>query len=89
MLLFRGQTINARCQHGLHRRRHLDSRQSVCQTIGAWLSDERPRLHQGAYALFQEERIALGAGNQERREGCQAWIIPQQAVEELLSARWG
>ena len=59
------------------------------QAIGPGLPDQHPRLHQGAHALLQEEGIALGARDQERRERRQAGVVPQQGLEELVSARRG
>src|SRR5262249_45820225 len=42
--------------------------------------------HQGAHTLFQKERIALGARNEQLRERLQAGIVPQQGLQELVSA---
>ena len=62
-LVFGGQTVDTRCQHRLHRGRHLDSRQGLGQAIRSGLADQDPGLNQGADAFFQEERIPFGARN--------------------------
>src|SRR5262249_5806505 len=48
-----------------------------------------PGFYEGAYTLLQEERVALRARNQELCEGCQAGIVPQQRLQELVSTRRG
>ena len=62
-------------------------RQGLRQAIGARLADQHPGLHQRAHALLQEEGIALGARDQEPLERCQAGVVPQQGLEELVGAR--
>ena len=49
--------------------RHLIRRQCLCQAIGSGFAQQYPRFHQGAHALFQEERIALGACDQQLFQG--------------------
>ena len=87
LLLLRGQPVDARRQHRLHRRRHLDGRQGLRQPIGPRLAHQHPGLHQGAHALFQEEGIALRARDQQPLERRQAGVLPQQGVEDGLGAR--
>ena len=59
------QPVDTRRQHRLHRGRHLQSVQRLRQAIGPRCSDQDARLHQGAHALLQKKRIALGAGDQQ------------------------
>ena len=59
------------------------------QAIGPRLADQHPGLHQGAHALLQKEGIALGARDQELLERCQAGVVPQQGLQQLLGARRG
>ena len=65
-LLLGRQPVNACRQHRLHRRRHVQGVERLRQTIRPRCSDQETRLHQRAHALFQKERIALGAGDQQR-----------------------
>ena len=55
-------------------------RQGLPQAIGRTLADQDPRLGQGAYALFQEEGIALRARNEQVGERLQAGVVPQQGL---------
>ena len=61
--------------------------QGLRQAIGTRRADEHPRLHQGAHALLQKERIAPGACDQEWLEGRQAGVVPQQRLEECVRTR--
>ena len=88
-LLLRRQPVDACRQHRLHRGRHLNGRQRLRQAVGPRLAHQHPGLHQGAHALLQKEGVALGARNQELLEGCQAGIIAQQGLQELVSAGRG
>ncbi len=54
---------------------------------GAALPDQYPAFHQGAHALFQEEGIALRAGDQQVFERRQARVIPEESLEECLGTR--
>ena len=67
-----GQAVNACCQHRLHRGWHLDGGQRLFQTIGARRADQHARFDQGPHALLQEERVPLGALNQQPFQGLQA-----------------
>src|SRR5215470_1395569 len=67
LLLWR-QAVDARCQHRLHRRWHLNGRQGVCQTVRAWHAHQRSRLDQRPHTLLQKEGIALGLGDQQPLE---------------------
>jgi hypothetical protein len=75
-LLFRRQTVDPCRQDCLHRRRHLNAWHGLGQVIGARRADQYPGLHQGAHALLQEERIALRACNEQRRERHQTGVVP-------------
>ena len=86
-LLLWWQPVDACRQHRLHRGRHLKARQRLRQAIGAALAHQHPGLHQRAHALLQEEGVALGARNQERRERPQAGIVPEQGLQERRR-RW-
>ena len=88
-LLLGRQPVDACRQHRLHRRRHVQGRQGLRQTIGPRLADQDPRLHQGAHALFQEERIALGAGDEQCREGHQTRVVSEQRLQERVRAYRG
>ena len=77
-----GKPVDARRQHRLHRRRHLNGRQRLCQAVCPRFAHQHPGLHQGADALLQEEGVALGARNQERLERCQAGVVAQQGLQE-------
>ena len=61
----------------------------VRQAIGPRLAYQGPGLHQRPHALLQEEGIALGALDQELREGCQTRVIPQEGLEEGVGTRRG
>ena len=86
-LLLRRQPVDARRQHRLYRRRHLQARPAAWPDDRPQRSpDQHPGLHQGAHALFQKEGIALGAGDQELCERRQTGVIPQQRLEEFVGA---
>ena len=83
------QPVDARGQDRLHRGRHLDGRQRLRQAVGPRLAHQPLRFHQGVHALLQEERVALGALDQQGFERRQAGVIPQQGMQERLGAgRW-
>ena len=86
-LLLRWEPVNARRQHRLYRGGDLQALQWPGQPIGTALAHQHAGLHQGAHALFQEEGVALGTGNQELGERRKAGIAPQQRLEKLVSAR--
>src|SRR5262245_66516317 len=50
------------------------------QARGPRCPDQEARLPQGAHALLQKERIALGACDEELRERLQAGIVPEEGV---------
>ena len=80
VFLLRRQPVDARRQYRLHRGRHLQAGQGLRQPIGTRRADEHPRLHQGAHALLQKERITPGACDQQLSvEGRQAGRRPPAA----------
>jgi hypothetical protein len=79
----RRQPVDARGQHRLHRRRHLDRRQGSRQPVGAALPDQRPGLDERPDALLQEERIALCSLDQHALERIESDVGPDQRAEEL------
>jgi hypothetical protein len=86
--LSRGQAVDARRQHRLHRGGHLDGRQRLRQAIGAWHTDQYACLDQGINALLQEERIALRARNQEPLQRGQTGVLSQEVLKQCLSTCW-
>ena len=86
LFLFRRQPVYACCEHGLHRSWHLNAWECLGQTIRSPFSDQHLRFHQGAHALLQEEGIALRACDQKLGERCQARVVPEQALEQFVSA---
>ena len=88
-LLLGWQAVDTCRQHGLHGGRHLDALRGAGQTIRPRLAHQHPGLHQGAHALFQEEGVALGARDQQRLERCQAGVVAQQRLQELVGTRRG
>src|SRR5262249_31198295 len=84
-LLLGRQPVDTRRQHRLHGGRDLDGRQDLPWAIGPRLTDQDSRLDQGAHALFQEERIPLGARNKQVGERLQAGIVPEQDLQQFVS----
>ena len=87
VLLLRRQAVDARCQHCLHRGRDLNRRQRLRQAVCPGFAHQHSGLHQGAHAFLQKEGVARGAGNQQGLERCQARVVPQQGVQELVGTR--
>ena len=88
-LVLRWQSVDASRQDGLYRGRYLNSQQRLRQAVHAWVAHQHLGLHEGADALLQEEGVALGARNQERLEGHETRIIPQQRLQEFVGVRRG
>ena len=78
-LLLGRQAVDARGQDGLHRSGHVDRGQVVRQLVVASLARQRTRLDQRPDALLDEERVALGALDQESLEWVQAGVGPERA----------
>ena len=89
LFLLRGQAVDTRRQHRLHGGGHLNARERLGQTIGPALAHQHLGFHQRPHTLFQKEGIALGAGDQERREGRQAGVVSQQGLEQRLALAGG
>ena len=68
---------------------HVQGIERLRQTIGPWCPDQDARLHQRAHALFQKERIALGAGDQQRRKGRQTAPLPSSAWSNACALTGG
>src|SRR6185503_13012854 len=64
-LLLRWKPINASCQHGLDRRRHLGALNRFGKAIISSCTGQKICFHESPDALLQEERIAFGALDQE------------------------
>ena len=73
----------------LHGGRHLDGGEGVRQTVGAWHTNQRARLDQGADTLLQEEGIPLRTRDQEALRRVQAGGVPQQGLEECSALAGG
>ena len=78
------EPVDASGQDRLDGRGHPDRLHALDQPIGAAGAFQRPRLDQRPNAFLQEERIALGPGDQELPDGLQAGIGTQQSMEKLL-----
>ena len=85
--VLRREPINARRQQRLHGGGHLPRVERLRQVVGATVPDQAPGLHQRAHTFFQKEGIALRAGDQQRRQGHQTGIRPQQRLEQALRTR--
>src|SRR5262245_18959637 len=59
LLFLWGQAVNTCCEHGLHSGGHLNAWECFGQTVCSPVSNQHLRFHQGTYALFEEEGIAL------------------------------
>ena len=73
-------------QQRLHGRRDLDRLGILDQTVGASLAGEGPGLHQGPDAFLEEERIALGALDEQALERGELGTVAHQSLEQLLRA---
>jgi hypothetical protein len=80
------QSIDARGEDRLHGWRDLDGLRRLRQTVIAELADEGPGLDQGPDALFEEERIALGAGDEQAPQRRHARILAEQSGEQGFGA---
>jgi hypothetical protein len=59
------------------------------QAVGPRLAHQGSGLHQRPHALLQEEGIALSTLYQEQDKRAQAGVVPQEGLEEGISARRG
>ena len=85
--VLRRETIDARRQHRLDRRGHLDREDRVRQPIPSALPYQQLRLHQGPNGLFQEERVP--AVDEELLERCNGKIRAEERVQQLTRAVHG
>jgi hypothetical protein len=60
-LVLARETVDARRHHRVDAGRNLDGVHGPGETIRTGLAGEGIRLHEGAHALLEEERIALRA----------------------------
>ena len=81
------QAINARRQHRLHRRGHLQTVEGFPETIGAWRPDQHPGLDQRVHALLQKKRIAFSVLDQQGRDGRKAGVVAEEAMQQFVSTR--
>jgi len=79
-LLRGGQAIDMPRQHRLHRGGHLQAVEGCAEMRGARRPDQHPAFDQRPYALLQKEWIAVGALDQQRREGREARVGTQQSL---------
>jgi hypothetical protein len=80
--LLRGwQPVDTRRQHRLHRGRHLNGWQRLCQAIGPPLAHQHVGLDQGPDALLQEERIPFSPLDQHTPERREVGIVPEEALK--------
>ena len=86
-LVLRSEAIDARRQHGLDRRRHVERMDRLRQAIPSWLSDQEIRLHQRSDGLFEEERIAVL--DEALLQWCEAVIGAEERIEQLARALGG
>jgi hypothetical protein len=89
VLLLRRQPVDASRQHRLHCGRHLYRRQRLRHVVGPRLADEHAGLHQRAHAFLQEEGVALSACDQQVHERCQAQVLPEERLQELVGTHRG
>ena len=54
--------------------------------IAAPLTCQDPGLDEVTDALFEEERVPLGARDQEGRERLEAGVIPQEGLKQFFGA---
>ena len=84
LLVVRREPVDPGRQDHLDSRRDLDRLDRPRQTIRAALPGQRPRLHQRADALLDEEGIP--ASDQQSLEGLQRRVIAQESCQELARA---
>ena len=70
-----------------HGRRHLDAAERPGQTVRAGGTGEEPGLDERPHRLLDEERVAVGALDDELLERIEARIGAEQRVEQFRRAR--
>ncbi len=98
LLVFGLQAVDARGDDRVNRAGYLDPDRVLAEAIGAALADEDPGVDQRAHALFEEERIALRAFDQEaahgrrgrdrRRAAAAAWRPPLSGGSATIWSCW-
>src|SRR5262249_46044923 len=83
------QPVDARRQHRLHRRRHLQAGQRLPQGMAAAFAYQHLRLDERLHALLQEEGITFGTGDQEWGERYQTRVSAQECLQQLVCRRRG
>src|SRR5580765_1572842 len=84
-----GQPVDACGEHGLHGGRHLDGVDLAREAKAAAIARERLGLDERPHALLEEERIALGAPDEELLERSEPRIVAEKRMKQLLRARRG
>ena len=82
-LLLGWKPVDASCKHGLDGGGHPDAGQWFRQATVSALAGEDLCLDQRADVLLQEERVAVGALDQDLLEGVESRIVAEQDPEEL------
>ena len=82
------EAIDARSQHRLHRRGHLEVRDGLPQTIDAPLANNYPGFDQGADTLLKEKRVAIRSLDEEAHKLGHGCFVAEERLEQGLSA-WG
>jgi len=85
----RGQSIDARGQHGLNGRGHLDGLHRSLLAIGTALTNEDLRLDEGPDALFEKERIPFCLLDEQALEWLKADVAAEKDFEQFLGTRRG
>src|SRR5262249_51251414 len=83
-LLLGRKAVDARGEDGLYRPGQLHDRRGPREAIGTALAREHARLRQSAYALLEEEGIALRPRDQEGSERRQLRIGAQKDLDERV-----
>src|SRR5262245_57784971 len=79
--VLRGEPVNARRQHGLHRGRYLANLNRLRQPIPPPLSCERLRLHERPDGFLQEKGVA--ALDEELLEWRKRAVVPEERIQQL------
>jgi hypothetical protein len=82
--VLRGEPIDARCQHRLHRGRDPDRLDRLPQPIPSPLPGQRLGLHQRPDGLLHEERVP--APDEELLEPSEPGIVAEKRIEQLPGA---
>lgn len=83
VLLTLVETIDARGEDRLHRRRNSEAFDGPCQLIGAAPPGKRAGLDQGLHHLLDEIRVAARAGVDQLRQRRDACVAAEQLADRL------